>query len=226
MVFKLKYIKGIMPCKHCKIDNHSRCYKLEHCSCNCPFQVQWKGRTNQNRKKTHCIRGHEYNLENTRVYLTPSGRQHRLCHQCQVIKRELNREKIKITARKSYHKHKNEYRLLRRIGAKKYLEQVKQTVLTYYGNGNLICVCCGEKEIRFLTIDHIIEIGGKNRSQRGERGHNLYRYLIKNKFPSGYQTLCFNCNCGRAHNKGVCPHKERLAELTLVVKEGEGQFLN
>lgn len=31
--------------------------------------------------------------------------------------------------------------------------------------------------------------------------------MASKKFPQGYQTLCFNCNSGKAINKGTCPHK-------------------
>lgn len=222
MVFKTKFNKGLTPCNVCQIGSHSHCKKSQYCSCNCPNKFSPILHSNQNRKKTHCLRGHEFTMVNT--YMSKTGN-YRMCKACQKIRRETNRERIRETARKSYHKHKNEYRLLRRIGAKTYLQRVKQTVLTYYGNGNLSCACCGEKEIRFLTLDHVIQIGRKNMNQT-QRGHNLYRYLIKNKFPSGYQTLCFNCNSGRALNKGICPHKEKLTRLALVAKEGEGQFLN
>jgi len=237
MVFKLKYIKGIMPCKYCKIGSHTRCYKLEHCSCNCPFEVQWKGRTNQNRKKTCCSRGHEFTPENTRVYLTPNGSQHRVCHQCQVIRRELNIEKIRINARKSYHKNKYVRKILRKIQGSRYTERIKREVLTYYGNGKLACVCCRENIYEFLTIDHMNNNGSQERKIVRRTGHNLYRYLIKSKFPFGYQTLCFNCNSGKQINKGMCPHKIfntipvfikdiKITTLVNKAKEGEGQFLN
>jgi hypothetical protein len=30
---------------------------------------------------------------------------------------------------------------------------------------------------------------------------------VKNAFPDTITLLCFNCNCGKGRNKGVCPHK-------------------
>lgn len=208
MVFKLKYIKGIMPCKYCKRGSHTHCYKLEHCSCNCPFEIQWGGRINQNRKKTYCLRSHEFTPENTRIYLTPNGMQHRVCHQCQIIRRELNREKLRINANKSYQKNKHVYKILRKIQGSRYAERTKREVLTYYGNGKLACICCGENMYEFLTIDHINNNGSQQRKIVRRTGHNLYRYLIKSKYPLGYQTLCFNCNSGKQVNKGICPHKQ------------------
>lgn len=122
---------------------------------------------------------------------------------------------------------------MRRIAAKSYLKRVKLTVLTHYGNNNLGCICCGESEPKFLTIDHIVQIGRKNKTERGRTGHNMYRYLIKNHFPEGFQTLCFNCNSGRAINGGICPHKMvnknkpedhiKTKPIVNLTKEGDGQ---
>lgn len=38
--------------------------------------------------------------------------------------------------------------------------------------------------------------------------NNMYRWLMKNKYPSGFQVLCWNCNMGKQINGGVCPHHE------------------
>ena len=40
-------------------------------------------------------------------------------------------------------------------------------------------------------------------------GTKFYRWLKRNNFPEGFQVLCFNCNCGKEINKGVCPHKSK-----------------
>lgn len=74
-----------------------------------------------------------------------------------------------------------------------------ETIQAYGGK----CVCCNEKEPKFLTIDHINNDGGSDPYQ----GVNLYRQLRKTGFPKDrYRLMCFNCNCGRAANRGVCPH--------------------
>jgi hypothetical protein len=69
------------------------------------------------------------------------------------------------------------------------------------------CVCCGETEIVFLTVDHIEGGGNDHRRQLGGSSQNLYRWLIKKGFPDGFQVLCFNCNQGKHVNGGVCPHQ-------------------
>ncbi len=89
--------------------------------------------------------------------------------------------------------------------SKKYREKIILKVLTHYGGNPPKCACCGEVTIKFLTIDHI---NGGGRVHRGKiRGNRVYHWLIKNNFPEGFQVLCYNCNCGRARNGGICPHK-------------------
>ena len=83
-------------------------------------------------------------------------------------------------------------------------EKTKIDVMNHYGPG---CVCCGEKDIRFLTLDHINNNGKPHRKEVGS-GHRLYRWAQKNNYPEGLQTMCFNCNTGRALNGGICPHKD------------------
>jgi len=80
----------------------------------------------------------------------------------------------------------------------------KKKVFEFYSNGNPKCGCCGETIIVFLTIDHI---NGRNGSEESKlRGGKLYRWLVWNEFPPGYQVLCWNCNYAKYHN-GECPHR-------------------
>lgn len=86
-------------------------------------------------------------------------------------------------------------------------------VLEHYGKQ---CACCGEKEYKFLTIDHINNDGAKHRKPSGGRmkSDKLYRWLVLNNYPKDFQILCWNCNCGKYRNKGICPH------ISKEVKEG------
>ena len=73
-------------------------------------------------------------------------------------------------------------------------QRLKKEILIYYGNGKLVCVKCGFNDIRALTIDHIKGGGHKHRKKQGvNSGIEFYCWLRKNSFPSGYQTLCANC---------------------------------
>lgn len=87
----------------------------------------------------------------------------------------------------------------------------KARVIRHYGGR---CTCCGVEQLSVLTIDHPQNNGREERQRLGRQGmgHNFYRWLIKQGFPPGYAVLCFNCNCGRARNGGVCPHKQPVSE--------------
>jgi len=75
----------------------------------------------------------------------------------------------------------------------------KQQVLDHYNN---ICSCCNITIKEFLTVDHI---NGGGKAHRKSIGGAIYKWLIKNKFPSGFQLLCYNCNFAKGHYI-VCPH--------------------
>lgn len=121
---------------------------------------------------------------------------------------EKNKEKILIKHRL---KNKENYQLnrtqiLKRVKCNR--KKLKLEVMHHYSSSNLPqCVCCGETNIGFLTIDHINNDGAKQRKNK-QIGGNFYRWLKNNKFPEGFQVLCYNCNLGRAKNNGVCPHEE------------------
>jgi hypothetical protein len=87
-----------------------------------------------------------------------------------------------------------------------YLEY-KQKVFDHYG---WTCACCGETEKAFLSIDHINGGGCQHRKQIKKDGHksgvSIYVWLIKNNFPTGFQTLCMNCQFGKRYGH-ICPHQ-------------------
>ena len=89
----------------------------------------------------------------------------------------------------------------------KYKLDIKMKVLNHYGP----CACCGEKDHRFLSIDHINNDGAEQkRATIGSRNNSVsfYIWIIKNHFPKDLQTLCYNCNCAKQFNGlGICPHK-------------------
>lgn len=68
--------------------------------------------------------------------------------------------------------------------------QRKIFVLTHYGNDNCACVKCGFDNIKALSLDHI---DGRINGGDKLKGDSSYRWLIRNNFPLGYQTLCLNC---------------------------------
>ena len=89
-----------------------------------------------------------------------------------------------------YIKHKEERRY--RLRDTRY--QLKLEVLSHYSNGTKRCVRCGESRPACLSIDHINGGGTKHRAEVVKAsGNGFYRWLRKNNFPQGYQTLCMNC---------------------------------
>lgn len=77
---------------------------------------------------------------------------------------------------------------------------VRDKAIEGYGSR---CVCCGEIERVFLTLDHV---NGGGNQERKHNSHFAYRDAIKRGFPPDYQVLCFNCNWAK-HALGVCPHQ-------------------
>ena len=77
--------------------------------------------------------------------------------------------------------------------SKEWRAKIKRIVLTHYANEKLECVICHENRIGCLSIDHINGGGNKHRKEIKSSGYHFYMWLIKNKFPEGYRTLCMNC---------------------------------
>jgi hypothetical protein len=89
-------------------------------------------------------------------------------------------------------------------------EGLRAQVLAHYGEA---CTCCGSTEK--LSIDHVRSIGGHNRkNSTASRGAKLYRQLIKQGFPGGYQTLCTRCNSSKGRGERcILDHTEGLSNL-------------
>lgn len=85
--------------------------------------------------------------------------------------------------------------------------RLKALIIEAYGSK---CNCCGEAQAKFLTIDHIFNDGFlENQGPSRRSSHKLYRKIKNLGFPKDkYQLLCWNCNCGKQANKGICPHKD------------------
>jgi len=105
--------------------------------------------------------------------------------------------KHKISAREYYQLHKR--KVLDYMLRQNNILKIK--ILTHYGNGELSCIKCGFNDIRALSIDHINGGGQKHTGIVGW-GINLYKWLKRNNYPKGYQTLCMNCQwIKRVENK-------------------------
>jgi len=91
--------------------------------------------------------------------------------------------------------------------SKRYRLRTRIECLNHYSNGNPCCACCGESHIEFLGIDHIEGGGNKARRERGQG--NIYQWLKKRNYPSGYRVLCHNCNMSIGFY-GYCPHSKEV----------------
>jgi hypothetical protein len=87
-------------------------------------------------------------------------------------------------------------------------EEHRAEVITHYGCDPPKCACCGESNIKFLTIDHINNDGNEMRKIHGV-GYKFLKWLEKMNYPDGFQILCMNCNWGKSQNNGVCPHVKK-----------------
>ena len=83
--------------------------------------------------------------------------------------------------------------------------KIKFDIIFHYSHGTMTCACCGEDQLHFLSIDHPNNDGAAHRKAIGRP--EIYRWLIKNNYPEGFQVLCFNCNIGKKINDGICPHE-------------------
>lgn len=138
------------------------------------------------------------------------------CIECVSQWQKLNLQKIKSDPVK-YEQH----RKLRTLNSKKwrsadpersrhsvklYQRERKIKALEHYSGGIPMCNCCGEKEQKFLSIDHINNDGNRHR-RADPSAIAIYAWLKKNGYPKGFQVLCFNCNLSKAFF-GSCPHKK------------------
>lgn len=86
--------------------------------------------------------------------------------------------------------------------------ETKEKVFSHYSPAGIRCACCGETELKFLSIDHIEGGGNKHRKAIGRgAGGTFYRWIIKEGYPPGYQVLCYNCNLAKGFF-GRCPHQD------------------
>ena len=104
----------------------------------------------------------------------------------------------------NYHREKD--RIRGRKTSRSAIINLKQECLEYYGKE---CVCCAEKKVEFLTIDH--KNGQGNIQRKKLFGYNvgglhMYRWLKKNNFPNSFQILCMNCNWATRYRE-QCPHQ-------------------
>lgn len=118
--------------------------------------------------------------------------------------REKNREKILGYERKTYQKYKKKISIRQVKSARLRYQNLRLKALQKYGGTPPKCECCSETIYQFLCIDHLNGGGTRHRKQLGHG--NIYEWLRKNNYPSGFRVLCANCNSSYGYYK-FCPHK-------------------
>lgn len=106
---------------------------------------------------------------------------------------------------------------------KRQRDVITKRVIQAYGG---MCACCGEDFLPFLGIDHVEGDGAKHRQEiQTPSGNPFYAWLDKNKYPSGFQVLCHNCN--RLKGTGPmcgCPYrigKENDTSMKIIALDAE-----
>lgn len=123
-------------------------------------------------------------------------------------KRRINK-KVSINRCKICLNKEKERRLKIRTSSYQRLKVNRQLlkIKVFMAYGGVECACCKETNPIFLSIDHTNNDGSSHRKLIGN--DKIYRFLLKNNFPEGYQVLCHNCNRGKYLNGGTCPHRNK-----------------
>jgi hypothetical protein len=112
---------------------------------------------------------------------------------------------IRLEYAKKYYSQNRDKIISQKVsGNLKYRRLARIDCIIHYSKGKKECECCGEKNMEFLTIDHINGNGNKHRKEIKEY---IPLFLKKKRFPKGYRILCYNCNCSLGFYK-YCPHQE------------------
>lgn len=121
-------------------------------------------------------------------------------HRKEYLKKWLaaNQDKVKECTKR--------YAERRRTLRRKSMAQLREQVIQAYGGK---CTCCGEKQIKFLALDHIHNDGNVHRAELGS-STGVYFWARRNGYPKDkLQVLCHNCNMAKSCY-GICPHQESI----------------
>lgn len=119
-----------------------------------------------------------------------------------------NRDKVCGYSRKYYNLNKEKEKVRCVKGNLNRYRKYRLDAIVFYGGDPPKCLCCGETEYRFLTIEHKKNNGGIHRKEMKQKYYwGIYEYLKRNNYPEGFSVLCYNCNSAKGHY-GVCPHEE------------------
>ena len=134
-----------------------------------------------------------------------------LCRRCyqkliaDPLYRQRHKDKIAVIQKRYYERHRE--KMMQQSKARR--DKYRAEMIEAYGGK---CVCCGETEPAFLTVDHIHNDGSEHRKRKrgAGSGFSLALELKKQGWPKDrYQLLCMNCNMAKGM-LGVCPHQRQI----------------
>lgn len=111
-------------------------------------------------------------------------------------------EKAKRAKRSKKERSEDSQRIRKNIKA--YKLRLKREVFTAYGN-KCSCLKCDVENPKFLTIDHVNNDGAEHR-KKVKSGTQILLWARRNNFPPTLRLMCWNCNCARQWNDGICLH--------------------
>lgn len=117
------------------------------------------------------------------------------CKICRNEIRKIARKEKKGCYATEQERYKDKHLILCR---KLYYRRKKQAMEHYCPNG-IKCASCGFDDIRVLSIDHVDGNGTRHRQEL--RGVSIYKWLVANNFPPGFQVLCMNCQFIKRHEQ-------------------------
>ncbi len=115
---------------------------------------------------------------------------------------EEEREFNKIKQKQYMKKYRQENKEAFKLNSIMWREKSKLEGIEHYGGK---CQCCGELNIKFLTLEHL---NGRDKTKKQRRGKDAWNQARIQGYPDIYTVLCFNCNCAKGIY-GICPHKEK-----------------
>lgn len=121
-----------------------------------------------------------------------------------------NREKLKISKKKSYEKNKEK----RSARAKLHHQEKKDFIFSILGDK---CKNCGFNDKRALQIDHVNGRGADDREYAKILGTSFIKYLLGEirieEKKVNYQILCANCNWIKRVENGEVRKRGKLSDF-------------
>jgi len=101
---------------------------------------------------------------------------------------EANKDEARLKKRENMRRYRAENPEKHRAQSRAAKARLRAGIFDVYGE---ICVECGFRDKRALTLDHVLNNGAVEREELGERG--VYLRAVKEYRPNEYQILCMNC---------------------------------